>query len=359
VLADVALANGSSKPDTGIKITSNVLCGNSVKDTVAALGDPAIRGRLIVMACSWFALSFGFYGFSVWGPSYFASRGFQRTGVYQAITLSVVCQLPGTSPLRLSPPPPPPSARHEHFMMTHDNHFSTGTAVAALLVERVGRRLLLIAFSIGCTIAVSGVALFTSNAVSFECNSPPCQCRLVPSSQPSAINHQPSTINHKYYQPSAINHKPSTINTKPGNNKSCRQGMVVSSLFLNFFTAGLWAVTYTHTPEVFPTHVRTTCMGVCSCIARIAGIIVSLMGGFLLSISVEVRLHHMPITSHLPTTCTIPNCLWNAKPHISNVQCACHGHASLHSPAVLAAFFWLKNWLNDAHISDEVNLTRT
>ena len=76
--------------------------------------------------------------------------------------------------------------------------------------------------------------------------------------------------------------------------------MVVSSLFLNFFTAGLWAVTYTHTPEVFPTHVRTTCMGVCSCIARIAGIIVSLMGGFLLSISVEVR---------LTETCPSTNCL--------------------------------------------------
>ena len=167
VLADVALANGAAKPDDGVKITSNVLCGNSVKDTVAALGDSAVRGRLVVMASSWFALSFGFYGFSVWGPSYFAARGFQRTGVYQAITLSVVCQLPGTSssssPLSS---PPSNSAGYEYFMAAH-NHFSTGTAVAALLVERVGRRLLLIAFSIGCTIAVSGVALFTSNAVIF------------------------------------------------------------------------------------------------------------------------------------------------------------------------------------------------
>lgn len=40
--------------------------------------------------------------------------------------------------------------------------------------------------------------------------------------------------------------------------------------------------------QVFPTQVRTTCMGICSCIARVAGIIVSLMGGSLLSISVEV-----------------------------------------------------------------------
>lgn len=50
------------------------------------------------MSALWFALSFGFYGFSVWGPAYFKARGFQTSGVYQAITLSVLCQLPGVGP---------------------------------------------------------------------------------------------------------------------------------------------------------------------------------------------------------------------------------------------------------------------
>lgn len=93
-----------------------------------------------------------------------------------------------------------------------------------------------------------------------------------------------------------------------------RQGMLLSSLVLNFFTAGLWAVTYTHTPEVFPTHVRTTCMGVCSCVARVAGIIVSLMGGFLLSISVEVSISL--IVGTLPD---YPECCCGASP-ISHEQ---------------------------------------
>ena len=34
--------------------------------------------------------------------------------------------------------------------------------------------------------------------------------------------------------------------------------MFAFSLGLNFCTAALWAVTYTFTPEVFPTELRTT-----------------------------------------------------------------------------------------------------
>ena len=148
-----------------------------------------LRRRMAAASLLWFALSFAFYGFSVWGPSYFEARGFSPQRSYAALFSSVACQIPGTM-------------------------------AAAVLVERVGRRPLLVVFALGCCASLSGFALAAQSEAA----------------------------------------------------------MVACSLVLNFNTAALWAVTYTFTPEIFPTALRTSAMGVCSAIARVSGILTSFLG---------------------------------------------------------------------------------
>ena len=85
----------------------------------------AMSARMRAMSALWFALSFSFYGFSVWGPSYFLARGFTAQGSYQALFSSVACQIPGT-------------------------------LVAAVLVESAGRQRLLVVFAVGCCLSILG-----------------------------------------------------------------------------------------------------------------------------------------------------------------------------------------------------------
>lgn len=85
----------------------------------------AMCGRMRAMSALWFALSFSFYGFSVWGPSYFLARGFTSQGSYQALFSSVACQIPGT-------------------------------LAAAVLVESAGRQRLLLVFAVGCCLSILG-----------------------------------------------------------------------------------------------------------------------------------------------------------------------------------------------------------
>jgi putative MFS transporter len=160
-----------------------------------------LRARMTATSLLWFALSFAFYGFSVWGPSYFEARGFSPQRSYAALFSSVACQIPGT-------------------------------LAASALVERAGRRPLLVIFSLGCCASLSGFAAAAQSEAA----------------------------------------------------------MVACSLVLNFNTAALWAVTYTFTPEIFPTALRTSAMGVCSAIARVSGILTSFLGGVMLEGSLLLSL---------------------------------------------------------------------
>ncbi len=193
VLRSVAAYNGVTLPAAlcvrhPLKPIQALGLQQELAQVLKRLTDAHLGPRMAATSLMWFALSFGFYGFNVWGPSYFLARGFSPQRSYEALFSSVACQIPGS----LS---------------------------AAYLVERTGRRPLLVAFSMGCCLAISGFAISTSQAA-----------------------------------------------------------MVGCSLVLNFNTAALWAVTYTFTPEIFPTALRTSAMGVCSAIARISGILTSYLG---------------------------------------------------------------------------------
>ena len=47
----------------------------SFRGALTVLGGPEYRPRMILLCCVWFLLSFGFYGFTLWLPSYYKAGG--------------------------------------------------------------------------------------------------------------------------------------------------------------------------------------------------------------------------------------------------------------------------------------------
>jgi putative MFS transporter len=66
--------------------------------------------------------------------------------------------------------------------------------------------------------------------------------------------------------------------------------IVGAASFMAFFTLGAWGVLYAYTPELYPTEIRATGMGVASGMTRIAGAIAPTLGGLLLPVSLVAAL---------------------------------------------------------------------
>lgn len=66
--------------------------------------------------------------------------------------------------------------------------------------------------------------------------------------------------------------------------------VIGASLLLSFSLLGAWGALYATTPEVYPTEVRATGMGVMGAVARAGGIIAAQLGGVLLTLSFPLAL---------------------------------------------------------------------
>jgi len=66
--------------------------------------------------------------------------------------------------------------------------------------------------------------------------------------------------------------------------------VISASLLLSFSLLGAWGALYAYTPELYPTEVRATGMGFAGAMARAGGIVASLLGGFLLTLSFPLAL---------------------------------------------------------------------
>lgn len=66
--------------------------------------------------------------------------------------------------------------------------------------------------------------------------------------------------------------------------------IIAGGAFLSFALLGAWGALYAYTPELYPTELRGTGMGWASAMARIAGIVAPLLGGYLLQVSLVVAL---------------------------------------------------------------------
>jgi putative MFS transporter len=156
--------------------------------------------RTLLLSLVWFFLSLGYYGIFTWLPSIFVRQGFDFVRSYGYLVLLALAQLPGY-------------------------------ALAAVLVDRIGRRATLALF---LALGAAGTYLFAITAAPWQ--------------------------------------------------------IVASGMLLSFALLGAWGALYTLTPELYPTEVRATGMGWASAMARVAGVIAPTLGGLLLAFSLPLAL---------------------------------------------------------------------
>lgn len=131
----------------------------------------------------WFGINFGYYGFVLWTPSLLVDKGFDITKSLSYVLIMCLAQLPG--------------------------YFS-----AAILVERVGRKPVLISYFFGTALAAW---LFGNSGSDME--------------------------------------------------------IVAAGCLLYFFALGAWGCVYTYTPEVYPTEIRGTGNGWAAAFGRVGAFI--------------------------------------------------------------------------------------
>lgn len=141
----------------------------------------------------WFCVVFSYYGMFLWLPSVVILKGFDLVKSFEYVLIMTLAQLPG--------------------------YFT-----AAWLIERVGRKFVLVTYLAGTAIA----AYFFGIA-------------------------------------------------------NTAMQLVMAGMFLSFFNLGAWGALYAYTPEQYPTLARATGAGMAAGIGRIGGILGPLMVGYMVS----------------------------------------------------------------------------
>ncbi|WCK56702.1 MFS transporter [Aneurinibacillus sp. Ricciae_BoGa-3] len=141
----------------------------------------------------WFCVVFSYYGMFLWLPTVMVLKGYSLIKSFQYLLIMTLAQLPG--------------------------YFS-----AAWLVERIGRKFVLVTYLIGT--AVSAWAFGAAHSLS---------------------------------------------------------GLVAAGIFLSFFNLGAWGAMYAYTPEHYPDSIRATGTGFAAAVGRIGGILGPLFVGFAVS----------------------------------------------------------------------------
>lgn len=160
----------------------------------------SLRRRSVLIGIAWFGLSFGYYGVFTWLRPIFVAQGVEVLATYGFLIVLALAQIPGY-------------------------------ALAAWLVEAIGRR------------ATLGAFLWGSAA-----------CSLV-----FAFSTAPAVV-------------------------------IGASLLLSFSLLGAWGALYAYTPEIYPTEVRAAGMGFAGAMARVGGVVAAQLGGLLLAIAFPVAL---------------------------------------------------------------------
>ncbi len=172
----------------------------AARNPLTSLFGPALRRRTLTLAVVWFALSIGYYGVFTWLRPIFLSQGVEVLRTFWFLVLLALAQVPGY-------------------------------ALAAVWVERIGRRATVAVFLLGSAVASMVFAVSTVPAV-----------------------------------------------------------VIAASLLLSFSLLGAWGALYAYTPEVYPTEVRASGMGFAGAMARAAGIVAAQLGGVLLAVSFPLAL---------------------------------------------------------------------
>ncbi|MBO0997152.1 MFS transporter [Bacillus sp. SD075] len=149
--------------------------------------------QTLVLWILWFCVVFSYYGMFLWLPSVMVIKGFSMIQSFEYVLIMTLAQLPG--------------------------YFS-----AAWLIEKMGRKFVLITYLIGTAVS----AFFFGSAEGLAL-------------------------------------------------------LIISGMFLSFFNLGAWGALYAYTPEQYPTAVRGTGAGLAAGIGRIGGVLGPLLVGYLVA----------------------------------------------------------------------------
>lgn len=161
--------------------------------SIAKLFGPKYLKSTICLWILWFGIVFSYYGIFLWLPSLLVKQGHSMVHSFEFVLWMTLAQIPG------------------YF-------------VAALLVDRWGRKMTMAVFILGCAVS----AYFFGNAVS----------------------------------------------TAQVYSWGC---------LMSFFNLGAWGILYTYSPEVYPTEARSTGVGASAAFGRIGGILAPIVVGMMLS----------------------------------------------------------------------------
>ncbi len=148
----------------------------------------------------WFTVVFSYYGMFLWLPSVMVLKGFTLIQSFQYVLIMTLAQLPG--------------------------YFS-----AAWLIERIGRKFVLVTYLIGT--AASALAFGNADTITL---------------------------------------------------------LIVAGAFLSFFNLGAWGALYAYSPEQYPTVIRGTGTGMAASFGRVGGVLGPLLVGSMLTAGIGINI---------------------------------------------------------------------
>lgn len=172
----------------------------SVSTNIKDVWSKKYRRPTLMLWIVWFTVVFSYYGMFLWLPSVMVLKGFTLIKSFQYVLIMTLAQLPG--------------------------YFT-----AAWLIERIGRKFVLVTYLIG----TAGSALAFGNA--------------------------------------------DTITL-----------LIVAGAFLSFFNLGAWGALYAYSPEQYPTIIRGTGTGMAAAFGRVGGILGPLLVGSLLTAGIGINI---------------------------------------------------------------------
>ncbi|GAX90133.1 MFS transporter [Effusibacillus lacus] len=169
----------------------------SVWQNMTAVWSREYARRTFMLWILWFCVVFSYYGIFLWLPTVMTMKGFGLIKSFQYVLIMTLAQLPG--------------------------YFS-----AAWLIERMGRKFVLVTYLAATAISAYAFGYATSIA-----------------------------------------------------------GLLTAGILLSFFNLGAWGALYAYTPEQYPTRFRTTGAGMAAAFGRVGGILGPLVIGYLAAAKVS------------------------------------------------------------------------
>lgn len=154
--------------------------------------------RTLMLWVLWFCVVFSYYGMFLWLPSVMVMKGFSMIKSFEYVLIMTLAQLPG--------------------------YFT-----AAWLIEKAGRKFVLVVYLIGT--AISAYLFGTADTLAL---------------------------------------------------------LITSGILLSFFNLGAWGALYAYTPEQYPTNIRGTGTGMATAFGRIGGILGPLLVPYLVAQNVSI-----------------------------------------------------------------------